>query len=470
MKIKEIFDEIAAESGDKVKMSILTKYNDNELLKKVLYLCKSKRVRFYIKQIPEYTRDSTITNDLEFVVSELSHISERHVTGGDATRFLLDLLSTLEPDDAYIIERIIDKDPKIGMGTTYINKVMVGLIEKTPYMGAVSFNEGKAKKIFDKGAKGLSQIKMDGRYCNAIVLDGKVQMESRAGEPTILTNAKFIGDLELFDDCVLNGELTMDSVPRYISNGIIASLIDILKGTENRSDEENAIKIISFEEKHGSFDDALSKIIYTVWDTITLEDYLVKKSKTPYDERLINLKQLIYGAKPSMVKLIDYKEVSTYAEAMEHFQEVLATEIDGVPMEGTILKALKGEWKDGKPTWQIKMKLEMTVDLRIVGFNYGKKGTKNEFLISSFLCESEDGLVKTRPQGLKEDMMEYVTRNQDSLLQKVLQCKCNGLSHDSDGNYSLMYPAFELIRDDKDTCDTLESIREIEDMVKNLIK
>jgi len=470
MKIKEIFDEITAESGDNLKMLILTKYKDNELLKKVLYLCKSKRVRFYIKQIPEYSRNHSITNDLDFVVSELNHISERHVTGGDATRFLVDLLSTLEKDDAYIVERIIGKDPKIGMGTTYINKVINGLIETTPYMGAISFDEGKVKKIFDKGGKGLSQNKMDGRFCNAIIINGDVEMESRAGEPTILTNAKFIKDLELFDDCVLNGELTIEGIPRTTSNGIITSLIDILKGTENRSIEENELKITNFEEKHGSFDEALSKITYTVWDTITLDEYLDKKSKTPYFERLANVGKLIYAAKPSMVQLIEFKEVSTYSEAMEHFQEVLATEVHGIPMEGTILKSLKGEWKNGKPIWQIKMKLEMNVDLRIVGFNYGKKGTKNELLVSSFSCESEDGLVKTRPQGLKEDMMLYVTNNQDELIGKVLQCKCNGLSHDSDGNYSLMYPSFELLRDDKDTCDTLESIKEIENMVKNLIK
>ena len=52
--------------------------------------------------------------------------------------------------------------------------------------------------------------------------------------------------------------------------------------------------------------------------------------------------------------------------------------------KNTILKAYDGEWKDGKPNWQIKMKLEMDVDLRIVGFNYGTKGTKNENVINCF--------------------------------------------------------------------------------------
>jgi hypothetical protein len=53
---------------------------------------------------------------------------------------------------------------------------------------------------------------------------------------------------------------------------------------------------------------------------------------------------------------------------------------------------------------------------------------------------------------------------------KVLQVKCNGLSNDKDGNYSLLYPAFVAVRDDKDTCDSLESIKNIENMVKSLTK
>ena len=169
-----------------------------------------------------------------------------------------------------------------------------------------------------------------------------------------------------------------------------------------------------------------------------------------------------------MVRLIESKIVHTYAEAIEHFQEVLSTEVDGVPQEGTILKAYDGEWKDGKPTWQIKMKLEMDVELIVVSLNYGTKGTKNENVISSLNCESSDGLVKTSPQGLTEDMMKYITENQDKVMGAIVQTKCNGLSKSKSGDYSLLYPAFIAFRDDKNTCDSLDSIKNIENMVKSL--
>jgi len=463
MKIKDIFDEIAAEGGTNAKVAILTKYTDNELLKRVLYMANSKRVKFYIKQLPEYSWINNGGETLEWALDGLKRITDRSITGIEALNWLRVLLSGVSSDDAYILERIIDKDCKIGLGTTYMNKVFKGLIEDTPYMGAVSFDEKKARKVFEKGARGISQIKMDGRYCNAIVRNGEVEMESRQGEPTILTGAKFLEELTYFEDCVLNGELTMDGVSRYESNGIIASLIDICSKRDSRTDKENDKKITNFEDKHGSFTGALEKIRYTVWDRLTVDEYFNKASKLKYAERLAYLERLLEGARPSSVKIIESTIVHSYAQAMTHFQEVLAA-----GEEGTILKAWDGEWKDGKPTWQIKMKLEMDVDLRITGFNYGGKGTKNEFLISSFNAESSDGLVKTKPQGLKEDMMKFVTENQDKLLGSILQCKSCGLSSDSSGNYSMLHPAFVMLRDDKDTCDSLESIKEIENMVKTL--
>jgi ATP-dependent DNA ligase len=463
MTIKQIFDEISAEGGNNAKIEILRKYQDNELLKKVLYMANSKRVKFYIKQLPEYT-DASNKISLAEALGELELISNRDLSGNAAVNHLIDILSLSEPDDAYIIERIIEKDCKIGMGTTFMNKVFKGLIEETPYMGAVSFDEKKARKIFEKGGKGISQIKMDGRYCNAIIRNGEVEMESRQGEPTILTGAKFLEELTSFEDCVLNGELTMVDTPRYESNGIIASLIDILGKKDSRTEKENEKKLKAFNDKHGSLEEALSKIRYTVWDRLTVDEYFNKSSKLKYAERLAYLERAIQKVGSTHVNIVESVIVHNYAQAMNHFQEVLAA-----GEEGTILKAWDGEWKDGKPTWQIKMKLEMDVDLRIVGFNYGTKGTKNENVISSLNCESSDGLVKTRPQGFTEELMQYVTENQDKLLGTVIQCKCNGLSHDVDGNYSLLYPSFAGFRDDKDTCDSLESIKEIENMNKTLL-
>ncbi|MDA3779470.1 MAG: hypothetical protein PF487_04490 [Bacteroidales bacterium] len=450
MTIKQIFDEIAAESGTNEKMNILSKYKDNELLKKVLYMANSKRVKFYIKQIPEYNRLETHTHPLEGALVALNLLSERKVTGHEAIQYLKETLMCCEPDAAYIIERIIDKDCKIGMGSRNINKVFPNLIEKTGYMGCKAFSIDLVLKLLTKGSC-YSQEKMDGRFINCVLDGGEVNNESRQGEPTILDSPKFMTELynlAQLKDCVINGELIMEGIPRYESNGIITSLISI---AEKQIKGEDVTKHINnLETRHMPYREALDLIRVVAWDILTLDEYYTRTCKRKYEERLADLRATFATLGKSTLSVVETREVSSLEEVMKHFEEIQMRDC-----EGTVVKSKDGVWKDTKPSYQIKIKKEINLDLRITGFNYGKAGTKNEHLISSLDVESEDGLLKTSPTGLSEEKMDYVTENQEELLNTILEIKCSGISQDRDGNYSVMHPVYKKPRTDKTVANTL---------------
>ncbi len=450
MSIKQIFDEIANESGTNEKMNILSGYKDNGLLVKVLYLANSKRVKFFIKQIPNYIKSSGEGYNLIWAFEELKELSERKVTGTAATLHLKNILESISHDDAYIIERIIEKDCKIGMGTRNINKVFPDLIERTGYMGCKPFSKELINKLLTKGSC-YSQEKMDGRYMNSIIQGGEINNESRQGEPTILENPLFFSELRLLDDCVLNGELTMAQYNRYESNGIIASLISI--STKKSNGEDISKELQKFESKHLPFREALNLIRFTAWDMLTLDEYFTRTCKRPYKERFEKLQDIFKTL--GTLSVVETKMVSTLEEAMAHFNEVVSR--NG---EGTVLKGVDGVWVDSKPNYQLKVKREVNLDLRIVGFNYGTG--KNIKLISSVDVESEEGLLKTKPTGMDEDTMDYVTKNQDNLLNGILEIKCSGISQDSKGNYSVLHPVFKLIRTDKTIANTLQECIEID--------
>mgnify|MGYP001157948908 FL=1 len=246
--IKAILDEIKNENSTNQKMVILAKYKDNELLKRVIYMAHSPRVKFYIKQIPYCV--NTECETLEWGLDSLKGLSERKVTGHDAINHLRNILSRLSNDDKYVIERIIGKDLKINMGGN-INKVIPKLIEETPYMGAKAYSLKLAKAFFEKGKSCYGDIKMDGRYNNAIICDGEVECVSRQGELVILDDAKFIKELALFPNCVLNCELTIQGeANRMKANGIVTSLIDITKKRDIRTPQETEKKIIAFEKEN----------------------------------------------------------------------------------------------------------------------------------------------------------------------------------------------------------------------------
>ena len=461
MKIKEILDEIASISGKNDKGKALAKYKDNELLKKVIYLAHSPRIKFYIKQIPAYNTIDSDFISLEDAIDKLTNLSSRLVTGNEGSNFLQEILSNLDINDAYVIERIIDKNLKIGMDSG-INKVIPKLIEETPYQGAKSFSEKGALKLFEKGKAVMSQVKADGTYRNAIIRSGEVELISRQGEVSTLVGAKFLEELAFLDDCVLNGELTIDGIKRTVANGIVNSIMDIFEKADERGEEETAKKIKTFTEKHGDLNETLNKMRFTIWDIISVEEYFEAKSDIEYHIRFNSLKDTLESHRFQNVELIENRFIRTYEEAMEHF---LQTQKDG--LEGTIIKQASAGWKDGKPTYQIKMKLEMDMDLRIIGFNYGNKGTKNELVISVLQLESECGKLKTAPGGMTEAMMADITERQDELMGTVVQIRCCGLSETERG-WSTQHPSIVELRSDKITCDTLESCIEIENMAKTL--
>jgi hypothetical protein len=459
MNIKQIFDEISAESSTNKKVEILNKYKDNELLKKVLYLANSKRVKFYIKQVPNYI--SVECETLEWGLDSLNPISERKITGNEAIGWLTNILSRLSADDAYVIERIIEKDCRINVGRHLINKVWPNLIEITPYQGCKPYSIKLVKKLFEKNGSAILQTKMDGRYSAAIIRGGDVELESRQGETTWLEGAIFNEELKCFDDCVLNGEFTISSISRYKSNGIVASLVSI--GNKILKQEDVTKDIVKLKEKHGyEYQEALDAIQYTCWDMITVDEHFNAYSKVPYRQRLENLKNAILKAGSTKVRMIDGCEVSSCDEAMAKFQELLNS-----GEEGAVIKAIDGEWVDGKHNHQIKMKLEIDVDLKITGFNYGTG--KNSNVISSVNAASSDGLVNTRPTGIDEKTMLFITENQEALLGTIIEVKCCGLSVNNNGEYSLLHPVFKGSRaGDKDSANSLDEIKEIERMAKEL--
>jgi DNA ligase-1 len=466
MSIRHILNTIAAISGKNDKGKELAKHKDNELLKKVIYLAHSPRVKFYIKQIPEQGAKNPTYTDLNTVLDELSRLSNRELTGEDARRHLKGLLESVSEDDAIVIERIIGKDLKIGMDSG-INKVIPKLIEETPYQGAKSFSEKGAAKLFERGkdkkAKTvISQIKADGTYRNAIIRSGEVELISRQGEVSTLTGAKFLNELSTLDDCVLNGELTIDGYKRTIANGMVNSIMDILENTNSRTPEETQKKLEAFEEKHGNWQEALDKMRFTVWDMITVDEYFAAESNTPYITRFKSLEATLSSHNLVQVEVVETRYITTYAEAIEHFLDAQKR-----GLEGTIIKSSEAGWKDGKPTYQIKMKLEMSMDLRIIGFKYGTKGTKNENVISVLELESECGKLKTAPAGMTEEMMADITARQEELMGTIVEIRCCGLSQ-TDKGWSTQHPSVTELRPDKTTCDTLESCQEIEEMAKTL--
>lgn len=263
---------------------------------------------------------------------------------------------------------------------------------------------------------------------------------------------------------VLNGEITMSGgIDRYTANGIVASIVNIRKKEAEGKDITK--ERVKFEKSNNmTLEEAESKIVYSAWDAITLDEYFDNASSRPYEERYDVACDIVATIDHPSIRMVEYIPVLTFEEAMKDFQDKIRA-----GEEGTILKSLKGTWKHGKPVWQIKMKLEMTVDMKIIGFNDGTEGTKYEGSVGSLRCASFDDIVFADPSGIKDDERDMFNADRESFIGKIVEVKCCGLSEDADGNKSLLHPSFVRIRDDKDVADSYQDMVENENMVKGLI-
>ena len=477
MHILDLFEKIRATNKKSEKIALLLANKDLPFLKKVIYLAHSPRVKFYIKAIPTYECSEILAfSNIDFALKSLENIQNRVITGSAAIERLKDTLSILSSQDAEIIKLIIGKNLKIGMDSS-INEVYPGLIEESPYQGASSYSKAKFLKLFENAKKKddvysyvISQIKADGTYRNAILSDGDIILESRQGELSYFPEDTPLYDdlreiMGIFNQCVVTGELVLSCEPdRPKANGIITSIMKYYQDLESRPDKENSGILKKFEEKHGNMDVYLQALEMHVWDLIPADDFVNGSCNTPYETRFDQISCAISELGLTHVKVVETKHVQTPEQALEHYS---SAQVRG--LEGTIVKSASAGWKSGKPTYQVKLKLEMELDLKIVGFKYGTPGTKNEDWISVLELESSCGKLSTAPGGMKEDLMKYITANMDTLKGTIVSIKCNGITNTAKG-YSTMHPSIVELRTDKKIANSLDECLEIEKSVKTLTK
>ena len=426
--MNQFFTEVDSNNSRIFKTAALMEHKNDTLLREVVRLALDPFTQFYQRKIPAYTRSTKETNTLEFALNELYRFSSREVTGNAAINALGNLLSTLEPDDAKVIERIIDKSLDCGIHTSTANAVWPGLIKEYPVMLCSPFEQRLVDKI---KFPAIAQCKMDGMRFNAIVREGKCEFRSRNGkEIQLLGNLEqeFIslaGDI----DCVFDGELLVMRdgaiLSRQEGNGILNKAN---KGTISANDA--------------------AMVNATIWDIIPYVYFADGHCPTPYSTRFATLQNMNPSGK---IHLVESAIVGDIETAKETFEKYLAAGLEGI-----ILKDMNGPWEDKRSKGQIKFKGEMECDLKVVAVEEGSG--KYEGLLGALVCVSSDGIVKVNVGSGFNDEQRKSLMPRD-LLGKIVAVKYNARIKNKQGEESLFLPIFVEIREDKDIADSSKLIK-----------
>jgi ATP-dependent DNA ligase len=345
------------------------------------------------------------------------------------------MLEALSPEDAKVIERIIQKDLKCGVQVSTANAVWGGLIREYPVMLCSGYDQKLVDKI---KYPAYAQMKMDGMRFNAIVRSGKVEFRSRNGkELNLLGNleaefAALAGDV----DCVFDGELLI-----------------MFEGDHQFADRQTGNGILSKANKGTISAKEAAMVHATVWDVIPYAYFTDGYCPTPYSKRYSTLQAIIAKQKADGKKIWNVTStiVETLEEAQEIFQGYLA---DGY--EGIILKDGAGEWEDKRSKTQIKFKGELECDLKIIAVEEGKG--KAVGMLGAIICESADGIVKVNVgSGFNDAQRKQYWK--ENLVDKIVAVKYNARIKNKTGDESLFLPVFIELRDDKDVADNSKVIK-----------
>lgn len=440
--IFKAIEQIAATASKNEKDALVKLYVGNAEFCRVLEYAYNPFKTYGIRKMPIGKAHDGFRQFDAQTWQVLDDLIARRLTGQAAAEVVAAEIDQLNVDSAELFRRIIRKDLRAGFSESTCNKAKKGLIPDFPYMRCCLPKDAKLDK-FDWKLGVISQEKADGMFANINIEDGGfVTITSRQGSQfPIEAFADLASELaaRIPAGVQLHGELLVHRngegiLAREIGNGILNSVAN-----------------------GGSFGGNESPI-YVMWDMIPLSAVVTKgKYEEPYFKRLAKIIAALKATPGSHSRLIETKIFHSLADAYGHAGELMRR-----GKEGTVIKNPHAIWRDGNSKEQVKLKLEFSVDLKIVAILPGTPGTKTEGRTGAFACESSCGRLKVNVTVKNEAMRDAVDADPSDWIGRVIEVVANDIMKPSESSefYSLFLPrmAESGYRTDKTEADDLDRI------------
>ena len=279
-KFIELLDKISATSGKKDKVSLLSEVTSDYTLSEAteaqaaMEWAYDPRVNFFIEDLSKLPSPTENTN--LHLTEVLVMLSDREVTGDTAKQLISNYLNSAEEYEAELFKRIISRKLAAGMGATTINSVFPDMIYEHPYMRCALL-DGKTLK----GVKFpcISQVKLDGSYCDIVVTNESVDVYTRYGN---LVDLSVISEVDKYR--LLNLAVTLPS--EYKSGYVLQG--ELLVMALNEYGEKDGTWLPR-DEGNGFLnrdDKDQGRIYFGGWDLIPYEDFRKFSCNIPYKTRL----------------------------------------------------------------------------------------------------------------------------------------------------------------------------------------
>jgi ATP-dependent DNA ligase len=427
-------------SSSKEKLAIMEANKDNEHFQNYLTAVTAPAINFFLTKLPTVDKVGEREFSDNDIVLALRDISTRKVSGNAAKAYIKQGLETLNAEGQELLSMLLLKDIKANVGETLVLKVWPDAFFVPSYMRC-SLLDNKIEAAFSKEKEFFVQLKSDGQYvqfgktptgdCFAFTRNGTAWPKEYAEKlaSTLPDGVVLCGEAVIFENCAL--------LSRKIGNGILNKLL-----------------------KSGEIDDKYD-IYIQAWDYLTFQEWHEGSSDVHYVVRLGRLNKLVESVPTRPYSVIQTQVVSSMEEAKAFYALKLS---EGA--EGAVIKMFSLPYKDHTSPKQVKLKIQFTCDMKIVGIYEGEGKAKG--MLGGFELESSCSKVKCRVGSGFTDADRKVLFN-DGVVGKIVEVEANDVI-DSEGKttYSLFLPVFVELRTDKSEADSYERIMQQLNSAKGL--
>jgi DNA ligase-1 len=421
---KEFCDEIRTSASRKFKQEVLTKYKDDEVIKKYLkinydpytvYGISTKKLTKRVR--PEFWYQAPTVFDLFDYLT-------KHNTGADvdvaACQEMLYVAAELDVELENLLMDLICKDLSLGVDTKVINQIMPDLIGHFEVM--------LAEKYFDRpqyveGKEFAITTKLDG--FRLIVLkeqDGSIKCYSRVGQLVegLIEIEEEIRN-QLHCNTALDGELT-------ISNYFDMPSKDAYKA---------ASKIIRLKG-----DTPKTGLTYRVFDCMTADEFKAQQCDKTYVERRTMLESF-----PAMIH-VEVLPVLYQGSDTSKITEWL-TKITNEGGEGCMvnLTQAKYSWKRSRDL--LKVKKFNSLDLEVIDIEEGSGRLAGT--LGAIHVRYKNGNPVKVGSGFSDEERKLYWAHPELIMNRVVEVKFFEETQSATGECSLRFPTWvSNIRDPKD--------------------
>ena len=364
-KIGYILDELEATPSTNDKKAIILKYSGDEDFLRFIKLALDSGKKYGFKKLPDV--NSTAECSTEDIFGELDQLALRQGDKG--------LLSAMcgHCHCEALVELILKKDLRCGVGARLINDVIPRHIDIVPYE---RYKSMKHLHKLDWLSRIIVQLKMNGLFSYYSVLnDLFTTRNNKTYTIAGVDYAELVVALNEDEPLVFIGEGLIlgpdgEYLDRATSNGIVNSFIQSAE-LEYQKDFQ-----------------------HVVWLYITEAEYYQGFSTVTYGERFDKMIEAFDLVNPQHVRLCEYKEIKSLEEAHVFYKSKRKKKEEGA-MPKDANKLCWSDNKSGTPHG-CKMKARAEVDVEILVAYYGEAGKKWEHLLGGLVVRTCDGKIVTK--------------------------------------------------------------------------